>query len=143
MPASAKPSNASNNHRSACSKAATILAIATVLWIAWYCAASAARNTVGDSAATQQGGSVVARTGMAGDMKLAHAVDTMRARLEQLSEREMKTFYTRCSQEGVARRLDGGEAMACSIGYDVLLKKHFAGDFERFLVWSRRAGELR
>jgi hypothetical protein len=82
------------------------------------------------------------RATMEGDATLAHAGDPTRARLEQLSEREMKRFYTRCPQDGKAHRLDGGEAMACSIGYDVLLKKHFAGDFERLLRWSRHASDL-
>jgi hypothetical protein len=35
--------------------------------------------------------------------------------------------------------------MACSVGYDVLLKKHFGGDFEQLLAWSRsvQAAEMR
>jgi hypothetical protein len=139
MPASATPWSTSD--RSACSKAAIILGIATVL--AWDCAASAAGVDPGHSAAAQQGRGVGGHTGMEGGTKLARAVDPTRARLEQLSELEMKTFYARCSQEGVARRLDGGEAMACSIGYDVLLRKYFDGDFERLLAWSRHASELR
>ena len=61
----------------------------------------------------------------------------MRTRLEAMSEKEVKDFYTRCSEESIAQRLDGGEAMACSIGYEVLLQKHFGGDFGRLLVWSR------
>jgi hypothetical protein len=140
MPASAKPSSASS--RTACSKAATILVIATALWLAWYCAASVAAGA-GHWAAIQPGGAFVERTGVARDATLALALDPMRTRLERLSEREMKAFYVRCSQDGMAGRLDGGEAMACSIGYDVLLKKHFAGDFERLLKWSRNAGEQR
>jgi hypothetical protein len=140
MPASAKPWSASN--RNACGKAAIILGIATVLWLAWYCAASAAAGGPGESAAFQQGSRHGQRTGMERDTTLARAVDSTRARLEQLSEREMKTFYARCSQHGMVGRLDGGEAMACSIGYDILLEKHFAGDFERLLRWSRSAGEL-
>ena len=63
--------------------------------------------------------------------------DPIRDALEQLSEHELKTFYSRCSQESVERRLDGGEAMACSISYDVLLNKHFSGDFKNLVAWSR------
>lgn len=63
--------------------------------------------------------------------------DAMRAWLESLPEPAVKEFYARCSQESVERRLDGGEAMVCSIGYDVLLRKHFAGDFARLHAWSR------
>lgn len=61
----------------------------------------------------------------------------MRAQLEGMPETEVKAFYARCSDASIGRRLDGGEAMACSIGYEVLLQKHFGGDFERFLAWSR------
>jgi hypothetical protein len=67
--------------------------------------------------------------------------DAMRTRLEAMPESSVKDFYARCSQESVERRLDGGEAMACSIGYDVLLRKHFGGDFGRLHAWSR--GEAR
>ena len=55
----------------------------------------------------------------------------------QLSEHELKAFYVRCSEQSIERRLDGGEAMACSIAYEILLSKHFGGDFELLLAWSR------
>ena len=57
--------------------------------------------------------------------------------MERLSELEIKALYSRCSQEATERRLDGGEAMNCAIAYDVLLKKHFSGDFHALLAWSR------
>lgn len=69
----------------------------------------------------------------------AGASDSIRQRLERLSEQEMKRFYVGCSQADTERRLDSGGVMACSIGYDVLLKKHFAGDFDQLLSWSRAA----
>lgn len=31
-----------------------------------------------------------------------------------------------------------GETAVCSVGYDVLLKRHFGGDFEALLACSRR-----
>jgi len=68
------------------------------------------------------------------------AGDSSREGLDRLAEEELKAFYVRCSGQSIERRLDGGEAMACSIGYDVLLKKYFGGDFERLLAWSRAAG---
>jgi len=55
----------------------------------------------------------------------------------QLWEHELKAFYVRCSEQSIERRLDGGEAMACSIAYEVLLRKYFGGDFEVLLAWSR------
>jgi hypothetical protein len=63
--------------------------------------------------------------------------DAVRQAMERLPAAKLKAFYGSCSQEGIERRLDGADAMACSIGYDVLLNKHFAGDFARFLAWSR------
>jgi hypothetical protein len=63
---------------------------------------------------------------------------SLRARLEAMPETDVKAFYARCSDASSERRLDGGEAMACSIGYEVLLQKHFNGDFEGLLSWSRR-----
>ena len=63
--------------------------------------------------------------------------DPLRASMEGLSAAELKAFYGSCSQEGIERRLDGSDAIACSIGYDILLHRDFSGDFERFLAWSR------
>ena len=63
--------------------------------------------------------------------------DPVRGAIERLSEHEIKAFYVRCSQEGAERKLDGSEAMICSVGYDVLLNKHFAGNFDLLLAWSR------
>jgi hypothetical protein len=63
--------------------------------------------------------------------------DFVRAALDRLSEHELKAFYAGCSHQSIERRLDGAEAMACSIAYDVLLKKYFGGDFSILLIWSR------
>ena len=73
----------------------------------------------------------------AGQAYSALSRDPVRTTIERLSEHEIKAFYVRCSQEVVERRLDGGEAMICSISYDVLLNKHFAGNFDLLLAWSR------
>lgn len=126
--------SANPNEWSVFSKASIILGIAAAIWLAWYCVAVAATKPapvtpLGDLAPVEW------TRVEAGNARAIE--DPVRARLERLSEREMKQFYSRCSQEGAERRLDGGEAMACSIGYDVLLNKHFDGDFERLLSWSR------
>jgi hypothetical protein len=63
--------------------------------------------------------------------------DPIRDALERLSEYKLKAFYVRCSGQSIERRLDGGEAMICSIAYEVLLRKYFGGDFEVLLAWSR------
>jgi hypothetical protein len=63
--------------------------------------------------------------------------DAVRAGIEVLSEREAKQFYLDCSRAAVRGRLGSGETAVCSIGYDVLLKRHFGGDFHALLAWSR------
>ena len=63
--------------------------------------------------------------------------DPTREALERLSEDKLKAFYVLCSGRSIERRLEGGEAMTCSIGYEVLLSKHFDGDFDGLLAWSR------
>jgi hypothetical protein len=113
--------------------AAIILGIATVLWLISYCAAVGTVNPA--HAAADEVGATAA--GVENIARLHGAQEMIREHLEQLSEHDIKLFYVRCSQEVLDRRLDGGEAMACSIGYDILLKKHFAGDFEQLLLWSR------
>jgi len=67
----------------------------------------------------------------------AGSIDSMRDRLERLSEREAKQFYLGCSGAATRGRLSGGQATACSVGYDVLLQRHFGGDFHALLAWSR------
>lgn len=132
--------SAQSRHWSVFGEASVILVIAAAVWLAWYCAAVAAMKPVAGMAPAASAPPVPTRA------ERMHVSDEpMRARLERLSEREMKAFYARCSAEGVERRLDGGEAMACSIGYDVLLNKHFEGDFERLLRWSRseRTADMR
>jgi hypothetical protein len=126
-------------------KASFILGIAAALWLAWYCAVSAAVGNSREAPSARQYRTLMQPVGLESGKSINPGLDSVRARLERLSERDMKLFYSRCSQEGLSRRLDGGEAIACSIGYDVLLKKHFAGDFERLLHWSRsqRAAETR
>lgn len=122
--------------RNVVTKSLSILGIATAIWLIWYCALAIALGAAEREAPELSYGAV-----QAGHLQLASTgdrTDLLRARFEQLSEHDMKAFYARCSEEGMARRLDGGEAMACSVGYDVLLKKHFAGDFQRLLQWSRR-----
>jgi hypothetical protein len=127
-------------------KASFILGIAAAVWLAWYYTASAAAGHSSDAPRSgAQHRALMQSMEREGGRSTVAGLDPVRTRLERLSEREMKSFYSRCSEEGSSRRLDGGEAMACSIGYDVLLKKHFSGDFERLLDWSRsrRAAETR
>lgn len=130
---------------SATGKIAMILGIAIGLWLAWWYYAALAAD------GAPQGARIRSEVSASGPMSLestqagAPRRDAMRTHLEAMNERDLKRFYVRCSQEGSERRLDGGEAMACSVGYDVLLQKHFAGDFKRLLAWSRspRAAETR
>ena len=118
-------------------KVGAILGVAIGIWLAWWYYVAVAASTEPPVKAPSVHSARMERTGLDSPEASVPPLDAMRTYLEQMSEQDMKRFYTRCSREGIERRLDGGEAMACSIGYDVLLKKHFAGDFDRFLAWSR------
>jgi hypothetical protein len=63
--------------------------------------------------------------------------DPTRVQLESLNERDLKTLYRTCSREAIDRHLGSGEIAYCSIAYEVLMNKHFAGDFGALLAWSR------
>ena len=127
------------------SKIATILGVAIGAWLAWWYCVAVAAGPAPVEREKQSRSAPVQRSALHSVQALAVPADPVRAELEQMDERGMKRFYARCSQEGLQRRLDGGEAMACSVGYDVLLKKHFGGDFEQLLTWSRsvQSAEMR
>jgi hypothetical protein len=139
------PTDTKTEQPGVCCKGSLILGAAAAIWLVGYGVANAAAGIDNDSKGSEQRPRIVARAEAQEYRPQGPNHDPLRARLERLSEQEMKSFYVRCSQAGIARHLDGGEAMACSVGYDVLLQKHFAGDFHRLLDWSRSgsAQELR
>jgi O-glycosyl hydrolase len=57
--------------------------------------------------------------------------------LRALPEAELKDAYSTCSHHAMERALGAGEAAACSMVYETLLKAVFGGDFEALLLWSR------
>jgi hypothetical protein len=63
--------------------------------------------------------------------------DSVRAGIEALSEREAKEFYLECSRAAMLGQLGTGETAVCSVSYEVLLRRHFGGDFHALLAWSR------
>lgn len=75
--------------------------------------------------------------GLATAVEVAASTDSLHTRLERLSEAEVKQFYLGCSGAAMRGRLGGGETAACSVGYEVLLRRHFGGDFHALLAWSR------
>jgi hypothetical protein len=77
--------------------------------------------------------------GMTREMQTATAPsqDPTRGPFERLSERDIKQYYLACAGEAIGRRIGSGEIKACSIAYDVLLTRHFGGDFMALLSWSR------
>jgi len=85
--------------------------------------------------ATWDAGAATADAGSAG---LAGSLDAARDRLMQLPADTVKQIYVQCSQQSLTRRLGDGEAALCSIVYDVLLTRHFGGDFHALLAWSRQ-----
>ena len=103
---------------------------------AWIAAAVAITSWQGDVLAGEER-RVTTRSTRNSHLQGGIGRDPVRTEMERLSEQEIKAFYVRCSQEVSNRRLDGGEAMVCSVGYDVLLKKHFSNNFDLLLAWSR------
>jgi hypothetical protein len=63
--------------------------------------------------------------------------DRPRRAFERLNEREIKRYYHACTDEAVNRRIGSSEIAVCSVAYDVLLTRHFGGDFIALLAWSR------
>lgn len=59
------------------------------------------------------------------------------AHFEQAPQQELMEIYVACSNEAEARLLGAGEAAACSIAYETLKRRVFAGDFDALLAWSR------
>jgi hypothetical protein len=60
------------------------------------------------------------------------------AHLKTLSDERLKAFYLRCSDAAIGSQLGSGEIALCSIGYEMLLKRTFGGDFMALLGWSRQ-----
>jgi hypothetical protein len=74
----------------------------------------------------------------------APAAQTQDARtpLEALIEGPLgglKQAYLACSEAALDQALGRSGAVACSTIYEALKRRAFDGDFERLLVWSRRA----
>lgn len=65
-------------------------------------------------------------------------VDPARDRLDRLTADAVKTLYLACSDAAAERRIGGGEVAYCSTVYDVLLNRHFGGNFDTLLAWSRQ-----
>jgi hypothetical protein len=59
------------------------------------------------------------------------------AALETLPDACLKTLTMRCSDSAARDFMDLGNAAMCSMGYEALLRKSFAGDFHAFLEWWR------
>lgn len=56
-----------------------------------------------------------------------------------LPEPELKGVYLHCSRESTQRIMGYGEIALCSIVYETVLKRIFAGDFDALLAWSKAA----
>jgi len=128
---------------SACAGAARLALVGAVLGFSW-AAASAQPSAQPEILAPQLPEREFWRGDYAATTRLldagAAAADGLRGRLEALTASQIQVVYLNCSNEAKKRRLDGGEAMMCSVAYDVLLKRHFGGKFEALLAWSRQQG---
>lgn len=69
--------------------------------------------------------------------------DAALSRYEQLPQYCLEAMFMRCSTEAGLQLLDFGSAATCSIGYEALLRRGFAGDFHALMAWWRaqRKGE--
>ena len=65
------------------------------------------------------------------------AQDQIMVRLEGLSDSGLKAFYLHCSRAAAKRSLGSGGIAVCSIGYELLLRRTFGGDFNALLAWWR------
>jgi hypothetical protein len=50
----------------------------------------------------------------------------------------LRAVFMRCSAQAGEGLLDLGNAVACSDGYEALLKREFNGDFRALLAWWRQ-----
>jgi len=51
---------------------------------------------------------------------------------------KLKVIYLGCERTASAGRLDGGDAMYCSMVYEELKKKGFGGEFRHIRSWLDR-----
>jgi len=65
---------------------------------------------------------------------------SIRARIERLPASDIKRVYLRCEQVATEARLTVDDAAACSVVYDVLLKHHFAGNYDALHAWWKAIG---
>ena len=72
----------------------------------------------------------------AADRALDHERQPVAA-LYELPEEALKTHYLRCSRAALRGSLGSQEIMLCSLGYEILLKRAFNGDFLALLAWSK------
>lgn len=56
---------------------------------------------------------------------------------ERLPDHCLKTLVMECSTVANQQLLDMGSAATCSMGYEVLLRRGFGGDFQAMLAWWR------
>lgn len=82
---------------------------------------------------------VQARDAIAADDPVSRVL----ARIEQMSEADLKAFYLQCSREAVHGRLSTSDIAFCSVGYERLLKWTFRGNFVELLEWRRNVGRPR
>jgi len=59
------------------------------------------------------------------------------AALHELPEEALKAHYLNCSRAALKGSLGSHEIMLCSLGYEILLKRAFNGDFLALLAWSK------
>ena len=61
------------------------------------------------------------------------------ARIEAMPLCELRAYYLDCERRGIAHRLSVSDVPACSLAYEVLKHKAFAGDWVRLHAWARQS----
>jgi hypothetical protein len=59
------------------------------------------------------------------------------AALRELPEKNLKALYLQCARASTQGSIGSNDIALCSIGYEILLKRTFGGDFFALLAWWR------
>ena len=77
--------------------------------------------------------------GRAGERSVpAHPLQADAARIEAMPLCTLRDYYVSCERGALSGRLTPADVPTCSLAYEVLKRKAFAGDWRRLHAWTRR-----
>lgn len=109
-------------------------------FLASLCVAYAAASLAGPAAAQAQRQAAALETECAGTSLHTHPLADRQASLqsfESVPDGCLRAMFLMCADTSRNQLMDLGSAAACSVGYEVLLKRSFGGDFNALLAWWR------